>query len=97
METKRLDSIEHIKYEIKAYKKKFFFNKLLKGSILFVGFSLLLWLFVSSLEYVGKLPGGVRAFLFYGGLSIISFLFVLRIILPIIKITRLDSELSDDQ
>tara|TARA_A100000171_G_scaffold51572_1_gene66309 strand:+ start:136 stop:3522 length:3387 start_codon:yes stop_codon:yes gene_type:complete len=60
-----MGSNQLLKQQLQAYKKKFYTNRLIKGSILFLAFFLSLFIIANAFEFSARLSGGGRAILFF--------------------------------
>ena len=60
-----MSSNQLLKQQLQAYKKKFYTNRLIKGSILFLAFFLSLFIIANAFEFSARLSGGGRAILFF--------------------------------
>lgn len=81
-----MEPFEHLLNQIDAFIRKYYKNEMLKGGILFLGFFLLTYLIVVSLEFFGGFSSGVRAFLFYSFIAVNSFLLVRYFIIPLMRL-----------
>ncbi|MCV6628544.1 MAG: hypothetical protein OIF50_01655 [Flavobacteriaceae bacterium] len=82
--------------KLEAFIKKYYYNELLKGLILFVLMGLLFWLFVSFLEYLLWLSGGIRALLFWLFVIVSLATFVRYIGIPLTKLFKLRKGLDHE-
>tara|TARA_R110001599_G_scaffold160515_1_gene348309 strand:- start:20076 stop:23453 length:3378 start_codon:yes stop_codon:yes gene_type:complete len=60
-----MGSNQLLKQQLQAYKKKFYTNRLIKGTILFLAFFLSLFIVANAFEFSARLSGGGRAILFF--------------------------------
>lgn len=81
-----MEPFEQLLNQIDAFIRKFYKNQLIKGGILFVGFLLLSFLVVTTLEYFGRFSSGIRAFLFFTFVITNLFLFVRYFLIPTSKL-----------
>lgn len=81
--------------KIKAYKKKFFLNLLIKGSLIALTSILAIFLFVNALEYLLHFDTTTRAGLLIFLLTSALILLVVNIITPAVKLYRSDSSMAD--
>ena len=91
------EPIHSIHDNLRSYKKKYYTNILLKGSIFFVSATLGAFISISLLEYFGKFDSVTRSVFFFGFVGIASFGFVRWIALPVKQLANLDRELSDEE
>lgn len=83
--------------KLTAYKKKYYTNVLLRGTIFFFAVIFTAWLLFSSLEYFGRFNTPVRLVFFFSFLSIACFALYRWIATPIIKLVDLKKQLSDEE
>jgi hypothetical protein len=83
--------------KLQAYKRKFYLNLLLKGSLLTAAALLSAFLVVNFVEYFGQLGTWFRAGLFYGFLGLAVATFVFWIVVPVLRLLELHRPLSNEQ
>ncbi len=81
-----MSNIENIQHKLQEFIRKYYFNELLKGLLLFFTIGVLYFIFTLFVEYFLWLKPIGRTFLFWFFISIELVLFVVYIISPIIKI-----------
>ncbi|MCC9165376.1 DUF4175 family protein [Pontibacter harenae] len=91
------NALDRLIQQLQDYKKKFYLNLLLRGSIFAVGMLLSIYVIYSLLEYLFYFPAYVRAFLLFSFVAIVIYVFVRWIALPLSAITKLRKLLSDEQ
>jgi hypothetical protein len=80
--------------KLDAFIRKYYKNRLLKGSIFFVGLLLFSFLLVSALEYFGRYTSTVRAVLFFGLILIALVLLAVFIVYPLSKLLKMGKQIS---
>jgi hypothetical protein len=90
-------SFNHLIDQIDAFIRKYYKNQLIKGSLLFVLFFLLTFLFTSSLEFFGRFPILVRGILFFSFIVIQSYLFIRWIATPLSRLWSFGKRISHIQ
>jgi len=65
------ESNRKLKDQLRGFKKKYYKNKMLKGSILFTAFVLISFLLINSLEFSARLNSSGRALLLFGYLALV--------------------------
>ncbi|MDX5444282.1 MAG: DUF4175 family protein [Hymenobacteraceae bacterium] len=90
-------SLEAVLEQLQVYKRKFYMNLLLKGSIFTAGLLLSFFLLYSLLEYYFYFPQYIRAFLFFSFIAICIYSFVRWIWKPVSALTNLKKLLTDEQ
>ncbi|WKN33127.1 DUF4175 family protein [Porifericola rhodea] len=90
-------NINKVIAQLKLYKRKFYLNKLARGSIYFGAVLLSLYLILSSFEYTVRLNSAGRTILFF--LFVIVFLFILYkwVLDPLIRITNNSRQITDEE
>ncbi|TXE17017.1 hypothetical protein ES731_12890 [Psychroflexus gondwanensis] len=77
-----MQNYDIIEKKLERFIKKFYSNLLIKGALLFVGISLLLFIFMSALEYFLWFSSGLRTFLFWTVLAVELVLLFKLILIP---------------
>lgn len=90
-------ALDKLLLQLQAFKKKFYLNLLLRGSIFTAGLLLSVYIIYILLEYVFYFPNYVRAFLFFSFVAFVLYAFTRWIILPVRALTNLSQALSDEQ
>ncbi|MEK6475947.1 DUF4175 family protein [Catalinimonas sp. 4WD22] len=83
--------------QLKLYKRKFYLNKLARGSIYFGAVLLTIYLVVSSLEYTIRLNSIGRTILFFLFVSVFLFILYKWVIDPLIRIYNNKRQISDEE
>ncbi|NDK54864.1 DUF4175 family protein [Pontibacter fetidus] len=91
------DALTQLMHQLQAFKKKFYLNLLLRGSLFAVGLLLSIYIIYSLLEYLFYFPQAVRAILLFSFIGIIIYAFVRWIAMPVAALTNLSKILSDEQ
>lgn len=90
-------SIEALYANIQSYKRKYYKNLLLKGSLLAISAFLGAFAMVSILEYFGNFNSTLRTILFYSFISVSIFSLVYWVIIPIYQLFTLDKQLPHNE
>jgi len=85
-----------IHQKLRAYKKKYFLSKLIKGSILLISFLFAIYLIINLLEFSFRFDTIVRTILFFVSLTLIGIFSFRWIIWPIYQLVTLDKQLSNE-
>lgn len=80
--------------QIDAFIRKFYKNQLLKGLLLFVGFFVMSYLLVVTLEFFGHFNSWIRGFLLLGFLLVNGFIFIRYILQPLLKLRSFGERIS---
>ena len=91
---KNVRAFEQIQYKLHGFIRKYYKNELIKGSILFLSFGLLYFLFTLYIEYFLWLKPTARTFLFWLFVFVELGLLVKYILIPIFKLIGLTSGIS---
>lgn len=92
-----LPDIETIFANLRKYKRKFYLNQLLKGSIFFLSVLLGAYLIFNTLEYFGNFNTYFRTVFFFSFLAIALILGYSFVIIPIIRIVENGKKLPDEE
>lgn len=90
-----MEDFNRITQKLQQFSKKYYTNKLIKGSILFISLGLVYLFFTLFIEYFLWLKPLARTILFWLFIIIELLLFILFICFPIFKITGLQKGVSD--
>ena len=83
--------------KLKAYKKKYYQNKLIKGSLLAFAILISAYLVVNSLEYTVRFGSLLRGLLLFGYILVAGWTLYYWVINPISKLFSLNRSLSDEE
>lgn len=83
--------------ELKKYKRKYYFNILLKGILVTLALVLSVYVLFNTLEYIGRFSSLIRAILFYSFVGLASVTFLIWILVPITNLLNLNKQISDDE
>jgi hypothetical protein len=83
--------------KLKAYKKKYYLNRLFKGLIFFFSLALTAFLFISILEYYGQYSSVFRFAFFISYVGLTIFGLVKWIIKPSAQLLNLQKQLSNEE
>ena len=83
--------------KIRAYKRKYFLNKLIKGSIILGAIFLSIYLIINVLEFSFRFDSSFRTVLFFSSILLL-FIFLIRwIFYPIYQLLTLDKQLGNEE
>ena len=83
--------------KLDAFIRKFYLNKLLRGTLLFVGLLFGFFLFISLFEYQLYLSTAVRKFLLFGFIATSATALVFLVAQPLIHFLKLGKQISHEQ
>jgi hypothetical protein len=83
--------------QLKLYKRKYYINKLARGSIYFGAILLSVYLVISSLEYTIRLNSFGRATLFFLFVALFLFMLYQWVVDPLIRIVNNKRQISDEE
>lgn len=84
-----MNAIENLLNQIDTFIRKYYKNEMIKGVLLFSAVFIVLLLFVTGLEYVGRFNQWVRGVLFFSFLLVNGYVFVRYLLLPVLRILNL--------
>nr|WKN39129.1 DUF4175 family protein [Tunicatimonas sp. TK19036] len=85
-----------VTHQLKQYKRKYYLNKFIRGSILFVAIVLSVYLLFNSIEYTARLNSIWRAGLFFSFLLLFLFILVKWVIDPLTRYYSNKRQISDE-
>ncbi len=94
---KQNDALDRLLHQLQDFKRKFYRNMLLRGSIFAVGLLLCVYIAYSLLEYMFYFPAFVRAFLLFSFVALVVYTFIRWIVLPVSALANLKKVLTDEQ
>src|SRR5690606_14192334 len=83
--------------KLNVFIRKYYTNQLIRGSLLFAGVNLFLFVLFNVLESQFYFPTGTRKFLFYSGFMVLLSTFVYWVALPLVRIFQLGKTISHDE
>ncbi len=92
-----MEHFEQIKSKLEAFIRKFYWNQIIKGSLLFLFFGLLYFLLIAGMENVLWLSTAGRAILFWTFIAVEIFLIGWFILIPLLKLFKLKNGLNEFQ
>lgn len=81
-----MSAFDRLLSQIDAFIRKFYKNQIIKGALLFIGFLILTYLFMVTLEYFGRFSSTVRALLLFSFIGVNGFILTKYIFLPSLKL-----------
>ena len=88
---------EIIRQKIREFVRKYYLNKLLRGALIFVIITLMVFITYALLEYFSYFNSTVRTILFFSYLAIFAVTLVFYIIIPLLKIFGVGQQLTATQ
>lgn len=88
---------EFIHGKIREFIRKYYLNKLLKGAILFVIITLLVFIAYAVLEYFSYFNSTVRTALFFSYIALFGATFIAYIAIPLAKLLGMGKQLTNEQ
>jgi hypothetical protein len=82
---------------IDEFKKRYFLNQLVKGSLFFIAIVGGLFLLANTVEFVGHLNSGGRGVLLFGSLAVAVVSLVVFVVRPVLGLYGLNRPLSDTE
>lgn len=93
----KASTLDNLLNELQRYKRKYYLNQLLKGSLVTVALLLIAYISVNTIEYLGRFGSDVRAVLFFTFIAAAIISFSLWIVRPLAKLLNLNRQLSDEE
>ena len=90
-------SFENLLDWLKAYKKKYYQNLLIRGSILSTALLLSIYLVFNSVEYALRLSSPLRALLLFSFIAVLLVVFYVWVLVPISRLLNLGKQLSHEE
>jgi len=92
-----LDNLDNIQEKLHDFIKKYYTNEIIKGSILFLSFGLLYFIFILFIEYFLWLDPVARTILFWVFILVELGLMIHFILIPLLKLSGLKKGISSSQ
>ncbi|WKN46101.1 DUF4175 family protein [Tunicatimonas pelagia] len=83
--------------QLQQYKRKYYLNKLVRGSIFFGAIVLSVYLLFNSIEYTARLGSLWRGVLFFSFLLLFLFILVKWVIDPLVRLYNNKQQISDEE
>lgn len=93
----KTESIAILLDRIAEYKRKYYINQLVKGTIFSAALVLSVYLLVNTVEYFGRFSSTMRAILFFSFLAVLGYALVRWVIMPLVYLYGLRRTLSDEE
>lgn len=90
------ESLNKLLFQLQAFKKKFYLNLLIKGTIFSVGLLSTFFLLYNLLEYYFYFPNLIRAFLLFSFIGIAFYAAWRWLWVPVLALTNLKKVLTDE-
>lgn len=88
---------EFIRQKINEFVRKYYLNKLLRGGMIFLIITLMVFITYALLEYFSYFNSTVRTILFFSYLTIFALTFVFYVLIPLLKIFGIGKQLTATQ
>lgn len=92
-----MSGIQEIKNKLETFKRKFYVRQSLLGGLIFLIFSISLFLVLNTVEYQFWLSKTLRTFIFFSFLSLSLTIFSLLLIKPLLQLFRLRNGMTDEK
>nr|MCU0340725.1 ATPase [Spirosomataceae bacterium] len=92
----KTESLSILLDQIAAYKRKYYINQLVKGTIFSAALILSAYLLVNTVEYFGRFNTTMRGILFFSFLAVLGYALVKWVIMPLVYLYGLRRTLSDE-
>lgn len=88
------DNFNILIHKLNIFKRKYFFFSFLRGVLINLSVTIIIYLLFSFIEYFAYLPSTARIFLFYSFIILIVTLFSTFILIPIFRILNISKQIS---
>ena len=92
-----MGSNQALKSQLREYKKKYYTNRLIKGTLLFLAFFLTLFIIANTLEFTARFGGNGRSIILYGFILLTLVAFIWFIGKNIIALKNANKQLSNEE
>lgn len=92
-----MNAYEGLLNQVEEFIRRFYLNRLIRGVMLFVGITLLLFLIVANLEYFGSFNSAVRTTLFFLLVFSFSGLGWFYLIDPLLKLNKIGKRMNAEE
>ncbi len=82
--------------KLKLFRRKFYIYKLVKGFLLTLLVSILVYTLLSVIEYLAYLPSPARTFIFYAAIVFLAVMILQFVFVPFFQLIRVFRQLSDE-
>ena len=89
-----MSAFDRLLSQIDAFIRKFYKNQIIKGVLLFIGFLIITYLFMVTLEFFGRFSSAVRGILLFSFISVNGFILTKYIFLPSLKLKSFGSRID---
>lgn len=83
-----MSGLDSLKQKLNAYIRAFYGQRVLRGLIFWVGLSLVSYLLLSLVEYLGRFPSAVRAVFFWSYLALFLSWLSIFVVLPLLRMLK---------
>jgi hypothetical protein len=83
-------------HKLKLFRRKYYFYKMVKGVLLTLLISILLYTILSVVEYFAYLPSLARTFIFYAGIVFLFGMVLQFVLIPFFQLIRVFRQLNDE-
>ena len=92
-----LNNFNSLLQKLDEFIRKFYVNQIIRGVILFLSLSFILFLTIVVLEYFGEFSSSIRTGLFFGFTLLLFGVFAFLIVVPLLKIVSIGKRISHKQ
>lgn len=86
-----------INEKVREFVRKFYLNKLLRGALLFILITLMVFIIYAVLEYFSYFNSTIRTILFFSYLTLFGATLITYVVIPLAKIFGLGKQLTKEQ
>lgn len=89
--------METLNENIARYKRKYYFDLFVKGSLIVFALTIAIYLLFSTVEHFGRFNSSIRGFLLFSFIASAIFSMTYWVIIPLLKMLRVSKQISDEQ
>jgi hypothetical protein len=89
--------MDSLNENLAQYKRKYYFNLFVRGSLIAIALTIAIYLFFSAAEYFGRFSTAIRGFFFFSFIATAAFSMTYWVVLPLLKMLKLSRQISDEQ
>ncbi len=89
-----MNEYQNLISKLDKFIKKYYKIKILRGIVIFVTLTAFIWLTVSYSEFYLKFSGIIRAIILYSVITLLLFVFISRILIPLLKLFKIGKQIN---
>jgi hypothetical protein len=89
--------METLNENLARYKRKYYLNLFVKGSLIVFALTIAIYLLFSTAEHFGRFNSSIRGFLLFSFIATALFSMTYWVIIPVLKMLKVSKQISDEQ